>query len=342
MRIPPEHDRSARPLEPRWLVQTIHLTCPATQWKYVVGATTRADADLVMLDLEDSIPRGDDVALALGRENVVRAVGELDWGRRLRFFRPRGRALDPGFDDVRWIVERAGQRLDGLVYPKVDGPEDVEALARALDEAEAHAGLPLGHVRVGVLVESVLAEERAFEIARASSRIVSLIFGSLDYWSSLGLALEPYDKRHPLLDGARARVVKAAASIGVPAIAEMTLEYPTRDKSPEEQRAALDACWDDARHARRLGFAGKWIGIPAQAPPVREAFAPSRADVERAIEEVRAFAAAEREGRGAVMIGGRMADRASDRAHRVLLAKARAAGLVPEEVAAELGLGAGS
>lgn len=318
--------------------QAVHLTVPATVWKYVLGATTRGDADLVMLDLEDSIPRGDAGKLAEGRANVVRALGELEWGARLRYFRPRGCELDPSFDDVRFVMEGAGRALEGVTYPKTERVEEVRALDAELSRMERALGLPEGRVRISLLIESVRAEEDAFAIASASSRVASLVFGSLDYWSSLGFALEPYEPLHPALDAARLRIVKAAASIGVPAIAEMTLDYPTSDKSPEERAAALETLRRDARHAKRLGFRGKWCGIPAQCPVVREVFAPDRELVARALREVRAFADAERRGLGAVMIDGKMADRASDRAQRVVLAAARRAGLVDDDAAAELGL----
>jgi citrate lyase subunit beta/citryl-CoA lyase len=318
--------------------QAVHLTAPATVWKYVLGATQRGDADLVMLDLEDSIPRGDDERLALGRAHVVRALAELDWGARLRYFRPRGAELDPAFDDLRFVMSGAGAALDGVTYPKVEEVEEVRALDAELSRLEGSLGLPVGRVRLSLLIESVRAEEDAFAIARASSRVASLVFGSLDYWSSLGLTGAAYDPLHPALDAARLRIVKAAASVGVPAIAEMTLDYPTSDKSPEEREAALETLRRDAHHARRLGFRGKWCGIPAQCPVVRGAFAPDPALVARALGEARAFAEAERRGLGAVMIHGKMADRASDRANRVVLVAARRAGLVDDATARELGL----
>jgi citrate lyase subunit beta/citryl-CoA lyase len=325
-------------LTPRWLSQTVHLTCPATVWKYVEAACTKSDADLVMLDLEDSIPRGDDALLTTGRAHVVQALRELDWGDRLRFFRPRGAALDPHFDDVRFVMRGAGSQLEGVMYPKAESPDEVRALCDALTEEEARAGLAHGSVKVGLLVESVLGEECAFALAAATPRLACLVFGSLDYFASLGISLDPYDARHPALDAARLRVVKAAASRGVPAIAEMTVNYPTRDKSPEERAGALAECKADALHARRLGFVGKWVGIPAQAAVVREAFAPRVEDVARSVDEVRAFREAERSGRGAVMIAGKMADRASDRAHRVLLRAALAAGRLDPALARELEL----
>ena len=83
-------DARAVVLESKYLVQMAHLTTPATVAKYVEAACTKSVANLVMLDLEDSIPRGNDDLLKQGRENIVNALNRLDWGRRLRFFRPRG------------------------------------------------------------------------------------------------------------------------------------------------------------------------------------------------------------------------------------------------------------
>src|SRR5262245_41671616 len=67
-------------LEPKYLLQMAHLTTPATVWKYVESAVTKSKANLVMLDLEDSIPRDNQVLLDQGRANVIRAFNELDWG----------------------------------------------------------------------------------------------------------------------------------------------------------------------------------------------------------------------------------------------------------------------
>ncbi|HWC76946.1 MAG TPA: hypothetical protein VG778_05760, partial [Blastocatellia bacterium] len=106
-------------LEPKFLVQMAHLTTPATVWKYVEGAATKSAANLVMLDLEDSIPRDNEDLLRQGRANIIRAFNELDWGKRLRFFRPRGLDLDPGHEDITEVISEAGANIDGLIYPKV-------------------------------------------------------------------------------------------------------------------------------------------------------------------------------------------------------------------------------
>ena len=325
-------------IEPRFFLQRAHLTVPATVWKYVEGAV-KSGADLVMLDLEDSIPSGDDAALAAGRMNVIRALNTLDWGRSARFFRPRGLALDPAFEDVRAIVGSAGARLEGLIWPKAEGAGEITLLDEALGEAEREAGIAEGSIKIGILIESARAEEEAFWIAGASRRVRSLIFGAYDYFSSLGMVGAAYRFDHPLVDAARMRIAKASASVGVPAIGEMTVNFPTKNKSAEEQKAALEECRRDAAHAKALGFRGKWVGIPAQVQIAHEVFAIPEAEVTRALAEVRVFREAEREGRGATMIGGKMADRATDRHNRVVLAAARAAGMIDDATATDLGLG---
>jgi citrate lyase subunit beta / citryl-CoA lyase len=325
-------------LPPKFLIQMAHLTCPATVWKYVESAATRSGANLVMLDLEDSIPRGDEAKLAEGRANVIRAFNSLDWGSRLRFFRPRGLALDPRHEDIAAVVEAAGKNLDGLIFPKTEAADEVRSIDATLTALEKKHGLPVGRISIQVLIESVSAEEQVFEIARSSKRLSALIFGAYDYWGSLRMVGVPYRSDHPLVDHARARIVKAAASVDIPAIAEMTVNYPTKEKSEAERRAALDECRRDAELAKSFGFRGKWTGIPPQTEIAVRVFSMETSVIERAVAEAKAFLTAERQGLGATMIDGKMADRATDRINRVALKTAFALGKLDPATAAELGL----
>ena len=325
-------------LEPKYLVQMAHLTTPATVWRYVESAVTKSKANLVMLDLEDSIPRNNPDLLEEGRANVIRALNELDWGSRLRFFRPRGLELDPAFEDIAIIVEHAGSKLDGLIYPKIETADEVRSIDETLSALEAELNLALGRIKIEPLIESASAEEHVFEIALSSRRLVGLVFGSYDYWASLGLSASSYRADHPLINQARGRIVKAAASVGIPAIAEMTTNYPTRDKTEEERRAAIEEFRRDALLARDFGFAGKWTGIPDQTVLAVEIFQSSDEEINRAISEAKQFLEAEASGRGATMIGGKMADRATDRLNRNTLKKAYAMGRIDEASAKDLGL----
>ncbi|MCI0488885.1 MAG: aldolase/citrate lyase family protein [Blastocatellia bacterium] len=338
LRLIEESEARLIELEPKYLIQMAHLTVPATVWKYVEGAATKSKANLVMLDLEDSIPRDNSELLDQGRANVIRAFNELDWGARLRFFRPRGLNLNPAHEDIAVIVEHAGNRLDGLIYPKVESASEVRSIDETLTALENRFGLPTGRIRIEVLIESASAEEQVFEIARSSPRLVGLVLGTYDYWASLGMRASDYRADHPLINHARCSIVKAAASVGIPAIAEMTTNYPTRDKTEEQQKAAIEEFRRDSLLARDYGFAGKWTGIPAQTEMAVDIFQIPDEEINRAVEEARLFLEAERSGRGALMIAGRMADRATDRVHRSTLKMACALGRIDEQLAAELGL----
>jgi citrate lyase beta subunit len=325
-------------LEPKYYLQMAHLTCPATVWKYVEGAATKSKANLVMLDLEDSIPRDNQEVLEQGRANIIRAFNELEWGNRLRFFRPRGLELDPAHQDIAVVIEQAGRNLDGLIYPKIESADEVRSLDATLEALEQKLGLKAGSIKIEVLIESAMAEANVFEIVQASKRLVGLILGTYDYWASLGLRSATYRADHPMIAQLRGRIVKAAASVGIPAIAEMTTNYPTKNKSEAERLAAIEEFCRDAHLALDYGFAGKWTGIPEQTELAVDIFRLPEAEIERAIEEARAFLQAERSGLGATMISGKMADRATDRINRSTLKVAYALGRIEETLAKELGL----
>lgn len=324
-------------LDPKYRRQYAHLTCPATNWKYVEGAS-KSKANLVMLDLEDSIPRGNNEMLQQGRANIIKGYKELDWGDKIRYFRPRGLELDPDFEDIAVIVSEAGSVIDGLIYPKIESPEEVRSIDQVLTELEYANNLPAGRLTFQVLIESVNAERAVFEIAKASKRLSALIFGAFDYWGSLGFLPHLYRADHPIVNDVRCRIVKAASSVGIPAIAEMTLNYPTKEKTDEQKAAALEECRRDALLAFEYGFGGKWTGIPGQTDIALGVFAIAQETVDQAIKEIRAFHQAESEGKGAVMIDGKMADRATNRINLALLKQAYLRGQVDRAIVVELGV----
>ena len=72
-------------------------------------------------------------------------------------------------------------------------------------------------------------------------------------------------------------------------------------------------------YAKEIGFRGKWTGIPAQTQIALDVFSMRDDVINEAIDAAKAFLQAEREGRGAVMIKGKMSDRATNRIYRVAL-----------------------
>jgi citrate lyase beta subunit len=245
------------------------------------------------------------------------------------------------------LAERgAADRLDAVIYPKVDHPEEIEALFTFLDDAEAAVGLAPRSIRVGFLVESGWAAARLPEIALAAMpRLCSIIYGLADYSADLGLPQIADDA--PLAQWVRGEIVNVAGAAGVPAIDGMTLAYPVADPALDaaanrarflDRMALVHA---DAVRARDMGMLGKWVGHPAQLFAVLLAFDAGldEAALDEEAAKLEAYrASVEEEARGATIIGGVMSDRATDRHIRVRLRRAVALGRFEPNRAHALGL----
>jgi citrate lyase beta subunit len=271
----------------------------------------------------------------------------------LRFFRPPGFGLGTTAHDLYTVLWRVGNQrdttrafpLDGIVFPKIEHPEEVDALEEMLVRAETRLGLAPATIRVAYLIESGWSLLQLPEIARRSAnRLCALIFGLADFSADLGLP--SIETHHPVAEYARALIVAVSGAVGAPAIDGMTLAYPVADAalSADENRARildrLRLVFTDAVRSRDLGMSGKWVGHPAQLFATLLAFrsASGGLDIELEVEKLRGYERSVEEGRGATMLSGVMSDRATDRHARVLLRRAVATGRLAPEVAVELGV----
>lgn len=318
---------------------------------------TSTRAPMVMLDGEDAIAPGDAVAaraMAVAADTFTEADwGDADGASSLRFYRPPGFNLETTVRDLYTLLWRLRERtpagapfpLDGIVFPKVEHPEEVDLVNDLLDHAEASLGLNAGQIRVAYLIESGWAAAQLPEIARrAAPRLASLIFGLADYSADLGLPAIGND--HLLADWARAEIIAVAGAVGVPAVDGMTLDYPVTD--PALDAAANRTRWldrmrlvyDDAIRARELGMLGKWVGHPAQLFAVLIAYEAglTAEALENEASKLEAYDAALAADQGATMIGGVMSDRATDRHARVVLRQATALGRFEPRRALALGV----
>jgi citrate lyase beta subunit len=339
-------------IEPTELADTLGVAADAV----AELIETPARAPLVMLDGEDAQAMRDDV-LEEGLRVAADLFATADWGAAtdpvLRFFRPPGFGLGTTAHDLYTVLWRLAERrdaqrafpLDGIVFPKIEHPEEVDALEEILVRAETALGLAPATIRVAYLVESGWSLLQLPQIARRSSnRLCALIFGLADFSADLGLP--SIETHHPIAEHARAVIVAVAGSVGVPAIDGMTLAYPVADPalSPAENRARilerLRLVFADAVRSRDLGMSGKWVGHPAQLFATLLAFRSGTGgiDIDAEVEKLRGYERSVEEGRGATMLAGVMSDRATDRHARVLLRRAVAMGRLDPNVALELGV----
>ena len=271
-----------------------------------------SEADAVCLDLEDSV-LPDEKAVA--RANVVRALHELEFGRRVRMVRINSLDTDYADRDLMEVMEAAGGRVDVIMIPKVGSAADVEFVDGALAKIEAARGAatPVG---LEAQIESAAGFLYVREIARASARLEGLIFGPGDFAASMQMPssgigeLDEHDAAYPghRYHAVMLTIVAAARANGLRCMDGPYAGY-------KDTAGLVRAC----QIASALGFDGKQCIHPAQLPTVNAAFSPSADEVARASALVKAYEAAVAEGRGAASHDGRMIDAASLRMAQVIL-----------------------
>lgn len=284
------------------------LFVPAdSERKLAKGGESGADA--LILDLEDSVAAARrPIARGMVAEYLAAHAGAA---RRPQLW-VRINPLDgEGLTDAAAVVRAAP---DGLVVPKVNGPDDLLRLSHWLDALEARDGLPQGRIGLfAVATETPAAVLRLSEYARVPvPRLAGLTWGAEDLPAAIGASTNQdaaggYALTYRL---ARTSCLLAAVAAGVQPVD--TLEVDFRDE------AALRAA---CATARREGFTGKIAIHPAQVGPINEGFRPTPEEVAFARRVVAAFEA--NPGIGTVGLDGKMLDMPHLRqARRVLAADA--------------------
>lgn len=274
-------------------------------------------ADVVMLDLEDSVPVDQKV---VARRCVINALKTTDWGDKLVAFRMNALDTPYGYRDLLEVIEQAGNRVDTVVVPKVDHPGDVHFVSRMLDGIEMNQRFT-HRIGIEASVESARSMASVLDIAAASDRLVSLIFGIADYSVSIGAKLISIsghgENEAEIYPGHRwhfalSTVVMAAKANGLVAI-----------DAPYGNFRDIQGLKNSAILAGALGCDGKWAIHPDQIQTINEVFSPSEEDINRAEKVINAIASAEHNGNGAVAIEGRMVDQATIRLAKQLYEQAR-------------------
>ncbi len=275
---------------------------------------------MVFLDLEDAVAPGEKAG---AREDVIRAVRDLDWGGRPAVYRMNALDTPYFYQDVIEVVEAAGGALDSIVVPKVDRARDLHTIDTLLGGVEAAVGLEPDKIKLEAQIESAAGLTNIDAIARATDRLQALHFGPGDYAASLRMpqasigTMDEWDEAYPghRFHYVMHRIVVAARAAGLRAV-----DGPVADYGDEEGLRA------SARRARSLGFDGKWCIHPAQIELVNEIFSPTQREVEWAEKVVAAYEEANAAGSGAVSVEGKMVDAASIKMARNTLDFARRPG----------------
>ncbi|HET6848560.1 MAG TPA: CoA ester lyase [Gaiellales bacterium] len=300
------------------------LAVPGSSPKMLAKAAVLA-ADQIFLDLEDAVSPLEKVS---ARETIVQALNENDYSGKTRVVRVNGVTTQWCLGDLLAVVGGAGRNLDCVMVPKVEDAGQLHFVDHVLSQLETEHGI---EHRIGIeaQIENGRGAMNIREIAQATPRLETLIFGPGDYAANMGVGSlvigsidpdYPGDQWHFILS----LIVTAARAYGVQAIDGPYTDIKNTD---EYRRLCL--------RAKQVGYDGKWVLHPDQIGIANEVFAPSQAEFERARRLLAAYEHATTvERRGAVMHEGQMIDEASRKIAEAVVARGAAAGMSAEEVPA--------
>jgi citrate lyase subunit beta / citryl-CoA lyase len=260
------------------------LYLPGSEPKYFINASLHGP-DAVILDLEDSVHRGEKDAARILVRNTLRTV---DFGPCERMVRIN--QLPLGLEDLAEVV---GESPDLILIPKVEEPEQVREVDRMIGEIKSRHGI-IRPIWIMPILESALGIENAFAVATASENVAALTIGLEDYTADLGVVKTAEGDESQY---ARSRVVNAAHAAGVQAIDSAFGDIGDMDRLRR---------WGEA--SRAAGFEGMGCVHPGQIRVIHEAFQPGAEEIEKARKVVAAFEEAQNKGLAVVSLGSKMID----------------------------------
>jgi malyl-CoA/(S)-citramalyl-CoA lyase len=331
----------------------IHFFDPSNEKMAAKVPAMVGSVDVLLGNLEDAVKADRKEAARQGLVDIARAT---DFGDSTQLW-TRVNSLDSpwALDDLITLVTEIGDRLDVVMVPKVQGPEDIHYVDRLLAQLEARAGLARP-ILVHAILETARGMANVEAIAGASPRMQGISLGPADLAADrrmkttrvggghpgylvredpatdLGEGVDPVTAprtthQQDLWHYTIARMVDACAMHGI---------FPYY--GPFGDIKDVVACEDQFRNAFLLGCVGTWSLHPVQIDIAKRVFSPSAADVAHARRVKEAMG----DGTGAVMLDGKMEDDASLKQCLVILELAERLGATDPELAELYAVGSAS
>jgi len=261
---------------------------PRRSMLYMPGANARAlekgrtlPADGLILDLEDAVTPD---AKETARQQVADAIAAGGYGRRELVVRVNGLATPWGHADIAAAVTSGA---DAILIPKVESADTVRQVEAAMDEAGAPEAMA-----IWCMMETPMGMLRAEEIAGASARLACLVMGTSDLAEDLHCAHTAM--RLPMITSLGLCLLAARAH-GLAILDGVYLDLA-------DDEGFAESC----AQGRELGFDGKTLIHPKTVDAANAAFAPSEDEVSWSRRIIAAHAKAEAEGKGVVLVDGKL------------------------------------
>lgn len=249
--------------------------------------------DGIIFDLEDAVSPVEKLA---ARAALVEELATRSFGSRLRIVRINGLDTQWGQADAQAFAGHSG--VDAILLPKVNGPEDLAAVAAL---APGKALWAMMETPMGMLSAGAIAAHPALQ---------GMVMGTNDLAKDLGARF-------------RADRLPLAAGLGLCLLAARAHGRLIVDgvfNAFKDQAGLLAEC----EQGRDMGFDGKTLIHPDQLAVANAAFAPSAAEIDLARRQIDAFEAAAAAGQGVAVVDGKIVENLHIVTARALLQKAEA------------------
>ena len=263
--------------------------------------------DSIMLDLEDAVAENQKDA---ARFSLYHALKEIDYRGVERVVRINGLDTPYWKEDIRACVAGGA---DVIRIPKCTCAEDVQIVEEWVYKAEREFGREEGSTLLMAAIESCLGVINAFEICKASDRLIGVALSGGDYTKDLQTKITFTGVE---LNGARQQMIIAARAAGVQC-------FDTVFTNLDD----MEAFEKETEMIKLMGFDGKSLVNPRQIPIVHKVFTPTQKEIIFADKVVREIDTKKAQGIGVFTVDGKMIDVAFyDGAKRTLML-AKAAGV---------------
>ncbi len=244
----------------------------------------KSEADVLMFDLEDGVPTDK-------KEEARNSLKDKLLSHKINipvFLRVNGRETGLLKEDLEAL---SLPRVEGFLFPKVKDQQDIIFFDKILNKIEKKQGLKKGHFKILALLETAEGVLNAAEIAKASSRVLALVFGHEDFL--LDMHAEHADNFANLLVP-RMMIAMAARAVGCSPI-----------DTPYLQVKDVEGCAQHIKGSRELGFAGMLVLHPVQIEVANQGYAPSAKQIEKARKIVALCEEAKKNNRSIAFADGR-------------------------------------
>lgn len=245
----------------------------------LMQSASRSTADVLLLDIEDSVQPVDNKQIA--RDKILQYVKDGSFKNRILFSRINDRESGQLLKDV---YQLCVDGITGFMYPKAHCGQDIYFIGKLLETIEYDKGFPSGTFKLIPLIETTGAVMNIQDICTASPRVVAVAFGCEDYVTDLG---GKHDIEGQSIFFARNMIVNGAHNCGVAAID--TVHIKVHDLEDLEKNLIL---------SKKLGFDGMLVLNPKELPLVHQYYSPSEEEITWAEEMVRLSEEAVEQGKG--------------------------------------------